>query len=106
MTPLSSGDHEGSERIRQNNSVKHPSNPWHTVFSGNNRMKVVGLLSMWVILFIVLGSRPFSLSADPISPHQQLARDIFAELVDINTVTATGDSGVLHWREQCESRLS
>ncbi len=92
MTPLSSGDREGSERIRQNNSVKHPSNPWRTVFSGNNRMKVVGLLSMLVLLFIVLGSRPFSLSADPISPHQQLARDILAELVDINTVTATGDT--------------
>jgi acetylornithine deacetylase/succinyl-diaminopimelate desuccinylase-like protein len=55
-------------------------------------MKVIGLLSMLVLLVIVLGSRPFSLSADPISPHQQLARDILAELVDIKTVTATGDT--------------
>jgi hypothetical protein len=89
MIPLSSRDHEASKQIRLSNSVKHPSNPWRTVLSGNNRMKVVGLLSMLVLLFIVLGSRPLSLSADPISPHQQLARDILAELVDINTVTTT-----------------
>ena len=33
-----------------------------------------------------------STSAQPLPPHQQLARDIFRELVEINTVTATGDT--------------
>jgi acetylornithine deacetylase/succinyl-diaminopimelate desuccinylase-like protein len=45
-----------------------------------------------IFLFMVLGSKPFSACAEPISPHQQLARDILAELVEINTVTATGDT--------------
>ena len=30
--------------------------------------------------------------AERLTPHQQLARDIFKELVEINTVTATGDT--------------
>jgi acetylornithine deacetylase/succinyl-diaminopimelate desuccinylase-like protein len=30
--------------------------------------------------------------ADTLAPHQQLARDIYKELVEINTVTATGDT--------------
>lgn len=55
-------------------------------------MNVLSPLGTSVILLIVLGSRPFSLFAEPISPHQQLARDILAELVEINTVTATGDT--------------
>jgi acetylornithine deacetylase/succinyl-diaminopimelate desuccinylase-like protein len=53
---------------------------------------VVGVLSRLVLVFMVLGSKPFSASAEPISPHQQLARDILAELIEINTVTATGDT--------------
>src|SRR5206468_2790059 len=48
--------------------------------------------SMLVLLFMVLASKPFSVSAEPLSSHQQLARDILAELVEINTVTATGDT--------------
>src|SRR4051794_36967242 len=35
---------------------------------------------------------PASLRADPLSPQQQLAFDIYKELVEINTVTATGDT--------------
>ena len=35
---------------------------------------------------------PGSTSAQPLLTHQQLARDIFKELVEINTVTATGDT--------------
>jgi len=31
-------------------------------------------------------------AAQPLTPHQQLARDIHRELVEINTVTATGDT--------------
>ena len=55
-------------------------------------MNFVGPPSTLVFLFLVLASEPFSVSAEPISPHQQLARDILAELVEINTVTATGDT--------------
>jgi acetylornithine deacetylase/succinyl-diaminopimelate desuccinylase-like protein len=55
-------------------------------------MNFVSRLSMLVFLFLVLASEPFSVFAEPISPHQQLARDILAELVEINTVTATGDT--------------
>jgi acetylornithine deacetylase/succinyl-diaminopimelate desuccinylase-like protein len=35
---------------------------------------------------------PASLRADALSPQQQLAFDIYKELVEINTVTATGDT--------------
>lgn len=31
-------------------------------------------------------------STTPLTPHQQLARDIYRELIEINTVTATGDT--------------
>jgi acetylornithine deacetylase/succinyl-diaminopimelate desuccinylase-like protein len=34
----------------------------------------------------------FPALAQPLTPHQQLARDIHKELVEINTVTATGDT--------------
>src|ERR1700676_4495325 len=36
---------------------------------------------------------PFSASSDLLSPNQQFARDIYKELVEINTVTPTGDTG-------------
>jgi acetylornithine deacetylase/succinyl-diaminopimelate desuccinylase-like protein len=36
---------------------------------------------------------PVSLSAQTLSAQQQLARDIYKELVEINTATATGDTG-------------
>ncbi len=55
-------------------------------------MNAVSPQSMLVLLFMVLASKPFSVSAESLSPHQQLARDILAELVEINTVTATGDT--------------
>src|SRR3989442_83222 len=35
---------------------------------------------------------PFIAAAQSLSPHQRLARDIHKELVEINTVTATGDT--------------
>ncbi len=41
---------------------------------------------------LALTSAPFSVSAQTLSPNQQLARDIYKELVEINTVTATGDT--------------
>src|SRR5438876_1551119 len=55
-------------------------------------MNAVSPQSMLVLLFMVFASKPFSVSAESISPHQQLARDILAELVEINTGTATGDT--------------
>jgi acetylornithine deacetylase/succinyl-diaminopimelate desuccinylase-like protein len=55
-------------------------------------MNFVSRPSTLVFLFLVVAIEPFSVSAEPISPHQQLARDILAELVEINTVTATGDT--------------
>ena len=47
-------------------------------------MNAVSPQSMLVLLFMVLASKPFSVSAESLSPHQQLARDILAELVEIN----------------------
>lgn len=36
---------------------------------------------------------PVSVSAQTLSPQQQFARDVYKELVEINTVTPTGDTG-------------
>jgi acetylornithine deacetylase/succinyl-diaminopimelate desuccinylase-like protein len=55
-------------------------------------MNAVSPPSILVFLLMVLANKPFSVSAESLSPHQQLARDILAELVEINTVTATGDT--------------
>ena len=44
-----------------------------------------------VALFIAL-SISSSVFAQALAPHQQLARDIYQELIEINTVTATGDT--------------
>src|SRR5260221_9554488 len=40
----------------------------------------------------LLSALPLLASAQSLSPHQRLARDIHKELVEINTVTATGDT--------------
>src|SRR5438128_12174965 len=55
-------------------------------------MNTVSPLGMLVFRFMVLVCKPFLVSAEPLSPHHQLARDILAELVEINTGTATGDT--------------
>jgi acetylornithine deacetylase/succinyl-diaminopimelate desuccinylase-like protein len=47
---------------------------------------------MSVFLFLVLITVPFSGFSQTLSPDQQFARDIYRELVEINTVTATGDT--------------
>lgn len=44
-----------------------------------------------VALFIALCASS-SVLAQALAPHQQLARDIYQELIEINTVTATGDT--------------
>ena len=48
--------------------------------------------SALVFAAIALISAPVSVWAQSLTPHQQLARDIHKELVEINTVTATGDT--------------
>ena len=53
-----------------------------------NRLDPPGAL---VVLFLALAA-PSLVCAQTLPPHQQLARDIYQELVEINTVTATGDT--------------
>src|SRR6266404_5446210 len=46
------------------------------------------------LIFIVFAliAAPFSAAAQTVTPNQQLAREIYKELVEINTVTPTGDT--------------
>ncbi len=55
-------------------------------------MSSVKLASMLLFLFLAQICAPFSAAAQVISPNQQQARDIYKELVEINTVTPTGDT--------------
>ncbi len=50
------------------------------------------LATLLLSLFLAQSSAPFSAAAQTLSPNQQLARDIYKELVEINTVTPTGDT--------------
>jgi acetylornithine deacetylase/succinyl-diaminopimelate desuccinylase-like protein len=43
-------------------------------------------------VFLFLCSGVAAASGQTLQPHQQLARDIYRELIEINTVTATGDT--------------
>jgi acetylornithine deacetylase/succinyl-diaminopimelate desuccinylase-like protein len=45
-----------------------------------------------VFLIFALITAPFSAAAQTLSPTQQFAREIYKELVEINTVTPTGDT--------------
>ena len=47
---------------------------------------------MLVFLILALISTPFSAAAQTLSPNQKFAREIYKELVEINTVTPTGDT--------------
>jgi acetylornithine deacetylase/succinyl-diaminopimelate desuccinylase-like protein len=47
---------------------------------------------MLVFLFLALITVPSSGFAQTLSPNQQFARDVYKELVEINTVTPTGDT--------------
>jgi len=44
-------------------------------------------------LVVALIPPPLSVSAQTLSPQQQFAHDVYKELVEINTVTPTGDTG-------------
>jgi acetylornithine deacetylase/succinyl-diaminopimelate desuccinylase-like protein len=50
--------------------------------------------SILTIILVAMSAAPFSAAAQTPTPAQQLARDIYKELVEINTVTPTGDTGV------------
>jgi acetylornithine deacetylase/succinyl-diaminopimelate desuccinylase-like protein len=54
-------------------------------------MKLVQHLTARCVLLIACIA-PHGVLAQPLTAHQQLARDIHRELVEINTVTATGDT--------------
>jgi acetylornithine deacetylase/succinyl-diaminopimelate desuccinylase-like protein len=47
---------------------------------------------MLVLLVLALISTPISAAAQTLSPNQKFAREIYKELVEINTVTPTGDT--------------
>ena len=55
-------------------------------------MTVLERLIFSAVLLAGLTAAPTVLVAQTLTPHQQLARDIYQELVEINTVTATGDT--------------
>src|SRR6185295_18990281 len=44
------------------------------------------------LIAAVIAAAPASLRADALSPQQQLAFDIYKELIEIDTTTATGDT--------------
>ena len=56
-------------------------------------MRVRQSVRVWCAAFLALGaSLPVSGQSQSMTSNQRLARDIFQELVEINTVTATGDT--------------
>lgn len=55
-------------------------------------MTVGQKLAVPVLIALGVACTPCAISAQALAPHQQLARDVFKELIEINTVTATGDT--------------
>jgi acetylornithine deacetylase/succinyl-diaminopimelate desuccinylase-like protein len=45
-----------------------------------------------ILVLLALIAAPFSVAAQTLSPNQQFGREIYKELVEINTVTPTGDT--------------
>jgi acetylornithine deacetylase/succinyl-diaminopimelate desuccinylase-like protein len=60
-------------------------------------MKSIALLTSAILiaaaLVVTLIPPPLSVSAQTLSPQQQFAHDVYKELVELNTVTPTGDTG-------------
>src|ERR1700674_1088524 len=48
--------------------------------------------AFFAVVISILSALPRALAAEGLNPRQQLAFDIFKELIEINTVTATGDT--------------
>jgi len=59
---------------------------------GRCTTRAVSQCAAIAITAIALIGASLAAGAQPLTSHQQLARDIFKELVEINTVTATGDT--------------
>src|SRR6476660_445003 len=55
-------------------------------------MKAMRLTALALLFGVTLVQCPDDASAQALTPRQQLARDIYQELIEINTVTATGDT--------------
>ena len=66
------------------------------VSRGDNPMRTNPLLRSWTVLtlaaFAIAQAATPAEAPQPLLAHQQLARDIYRELIEINTVTATGDT--------------
>src|SRR3982074_3782872 len=71
--------------------MKHRRKHRHSVLK-EHYMSSVKPTSILLFLFLAQICAPFSAAAQAISPNQQQARDIYKELVEINTVTPTGDT--------------
>ena len=80
--------HENS--IRYGNFASRVRLPAGTF--GSVTMRSARQSSVLIFAALAFMSAPISLRAQALTPHQQLARDIHKELVEINTVTATGDT--------------
>src|SRR5258705_1280373 len=63
----------------------------HSVLK-EHHMSSMKLTTILLFPFLMQICAPFSAAAQAISPNQQQARDIYKELVVINTVTPTGDT--------------
>ena len=50
------------------------------------------LLALVAVGAMTLGGQPSTVRAQTLAPHQTLARSIYQQIVEINTVTATGDT--------------
>lgn len=66
-------------------------------------MKTRFALSLFFPALLGLAAGSAFAAAAPLTAHQQLARDIYRELIEINTVTATGDTA--HAVEAMAARL-
>jgi len=55
-------------------------------------MKLGRSLAAALLAFTLIAAQSPAALAQALAPHQQLARDIYQELMEINTVTATGDT--------------
>src|ERR1700704_4576481 len=71
--------------------MQHRRKRRHSVLK-EHHMSSMKLASMLLFLILAQICAPFSATAQAISPNQQQARDIYKELVEINTVTPTGDT--------------
>jgi len=59
-------------------------------------MRPIHLAGSIVLLLVPIAAlvlQPVSMSAQTLTPRQQFAHDVYKELVEINTVTPTGDTG-------------